>query len=98
VEPFNGAVVLVSKGNGEEGKRGDGEVIGRWLFEGAEGGEPTEERSSGATGDARRHTARPEERDDHKGRLGWSGLHRPIGQLGRSGPHRSGGACWAGAK
>jgi hypothetical protein len=53
VEPFNGAADLVPKGNGEEGERGAEEVIGRWIFEGAEGGELTEEQSSGATGDAR---------------------------------------------
>jgi hypothetical protein len=53
VEPFKGAGVLVLKGNGEEGKRGAEEVIGRQLFEGPEGGEPTEKQSSGAIGDAR---------------------------------------------
>jgi hypothetical protein len=41
---------------------------------------------------------RPEERDDPEGGLGRSGLCRPIGQLDRSGPRRSGGACWAGAE
>jgi hypothetical protein len=54
VEPFNGEAVMVLKGNGEEGKRGAGEVIGRQHFEGAEGGEPTEEQSSGVTENARR--------------------------------------------
>jgi hypothetical protein len=53
VEPFNGAAISVLKGNREEGKWGAEEVICWWLFEGEEGGEPTEEQSSGATGDAR---------------------------------------------
>jgi hypothetical protein len=45
---------FVPKGNIEQGKRGARELIGRRLFEGAEGGEPTEEQSSSAIGDARR--------------------------------------------
>jgi hypothetical protein len=71
--------------------RGNREVIGRQLFEGAKEGEPTEEqRTTPNVG-----SARPEEGDDPKRRLGRSGLRRPIGQLGWSGPHPSGAACWA---
>jgi hypothetical protein len=44
---------LVPKGNIEEGKWGARKVIGQRLFEGAEGGESTEEQSSSAIGDAR---------------------------------------------
>jgi hypothetical protein len=42
--------------------------------------------------------ARPEEGDDPEGRLGQSGLRKPIGELGQSGPRRPGGACWAGTE
>jgi hypothetical protein len=52
-------------------------VIGRWLFEGVEGGEPTEERPE-MQGSG---TARLEEGDD------------PEGGLGQSGPRRPGDAC-----
>jgi hypothetical protein len=48
------APVSTRRRNGGEGKRGAEEVEGWRLFEGAEGGEPMEEQSSGATGDARR--------------------------------------------
>jgi hypothetical protein len=49
---INGAV-SARRRNGGEGKWGAEEVEGWRLFEGAEGGEPTEEKSSGVTGDAR---------------------------------------------
>jgi hypothetical protein len=46
--------VSAQRRNSGEGKRRVEEVEGWWLFEGAEGGEPMEEQSSGATRDARR--------------------------------------------
>jgi hypothetical protein len=46
---------------------------------------------------ARPTAARATEVGDEQG-SGLSGLRRPVGQLGRSGPRRLGGAHWAGTE